>query len=174
MPGPTPRTAGMGCAISKGLGVSASSSNGRASKRRRRACPTSSPYTLKVPLAGPGDWWRGNARRKPLLDAAGQAALAALLEVAPPDGGLWSGRKVAAWMSERLGPVVDEKVLAPEHPDFAIDLNNWSCPGFVDTGSVGRKESTKSGQVHGDSYRLNQSRRRQTQTANRADHPAHA
>ena len=29
-------------------------------------------------------------------------------------------------------------------------------------------------EMNGDSYRLNQSRRRQTPTANRTDHPAHA
>ena len=52
----------------------------------------------------------GNAGREPVLDAAARAALAALLEGAPPDGGLWSGRKVAAWMSERLGRPVDAKL----------------------------------------------------------------
>ncbi len=44
------------------------------------------------------------------MNAAGQAALTALLEGAPADGGLWSGRKVAAWMSERLGRPVDAKL----------------------------------------------------------------
>ncbi len=61
-------------------------------------------------LAGLGDRRRGNAGREPVLDAAGRAALTALLEGAPPDGGLWSGRKVAAWMSERLGRPVDAKL----------------------------------------------------------------
>lgn len=50
-------------------------------------------------LAGLGDRRRGNAGARPLLDAVGLAALAAVLEEAPADGGLWSGRQVAAWMS---------------------------------------------------------------------------
>ena len=37
-------------------------------------------------------------RGQPLMDAAGLAALAAALEGAPADSGLWSGRQVAAWM----------------------------------------------------------------------------
>ena len=61
-------------------------------------------------LAGLGDRRRGNAGREPVLDAAARAPLAALLEGAPPDGGLWSGRKAAAWMSERLGRPVDAKL----------------------------------------------------------------
>ncbi|MCH8198316.1 MAG: winged helix-turn-helix domain-containing protein [Proteobacteria bacterium] len=61
-------------------------------------------------LAGLGDRRRGNAGRQPVLDAAGRAVLTALLDGAPPDGGLWSGRKVAAWMSERLGRPVDAKL----------------------------------------------------------------
>ena len=61
-------------------------------------------------LAGLGDRRHGNAGKKPLLDEPGQAALAALLEGPAPDGGLWSGRQVAAWMSARLGRPVDAKL----------------------------------------------------------------
>ena len=61
-------------------------------------------------IAGLGDRRRGNAGREPVLDAAGRATLAALLEGAPAEGGLWSGRKVAAWMSEQLGRPVDAKL----------------------------------------------------------------
>jgi len=61
-------------------------------------------------LAGLGDRRRNNRGKPPVLDAAGLAALAAVLEGAPPDGGLWSGRKVAAWMSARLGRPVDAKL----------------------------------------------------------------
>jgi transposase len=60
-------------------------------------------------LAGLGDRRRSNSGAEPLLDAAGLAALAAALEVAPADGGLWSGRQVAAWMSAYLGREVSPK-----------------------------------------------------------------
>ena len=40
-----------------------------------------------------------NAGAAPLLDAAGQAALAAALHEPPSDGGRWSGRQVAAWIA---------------------------------------------------------------------------
>jgi transposase len=61
-------------------------------------------------LAGLGDRRHGNPGKKPFLDEADQAELAALLEGPAPDGGLWSGRQVAAWMSERLGRAVDAKL----------------------------------------------------------------
>ena len=50
-----------------------------------------------------GDRRRGNAGAKPLLGAADEAALRAALAGPPADGGLWTGPKVAAWMSARLG-----------------------------------------------------------------------
>jgi transposase len=56
--------------------------------------------------AGPqaiGDRRHGNPGAAPLLDPAQQAALRAALAGAAPDGGLWTGRQVAAWMSARLG-----------------------------------------------------------------------
>ena len=43
-----------------------------------------------------------NAGAAPLLDAAGQAALAAALHEPPSDGGRWSGRQVAAWIARWL------------------------------------------------------------------------
>ena len=60
-------------------------------------------------LAGLGDRRRLNAGAEPLLDGAGLAALAAALDGAPADGGLWSGRQVAAWMSAYLGREVSPK-----------------------------------------------------------------
>ncbi len=60
-------------------------------------------------LEGLGDRRRRNAGKKPLLDEGDLAALAEVLEQPPPDGGLWSGPKVAAWMSERLGRPVSPK-----------------------------------------------------------------
>jgi transposase len=56
--------------------------------------------------AGPdglGDRRRRNAGAKPLLGAEDEAALRAALAEPPPDGGLWTGPKVAAWMAARLG-----------------------------------------------------------------------
>jgi transposase len=44
-----------------------------------------------------------NAGAAPLLDAAGQQALDEALREPPPDGGLWTGRKVARWIAEHLG-----------------------------------------------------------------------
>ena len=60
-------------------------------------------------LAGLGDRRHGNAGAEPLLDEAGVAALAAALDGSPEDGGLWSGRQVAAWMSSYLGREVSAK-----------------------------------------------------------------
>ncbi len=51
---------------------------------------------------GLADGRRGNGR-EPLLDAAQQAELLAALKSEPPDGGLWSGPKVAAFALERFG-----------------------------------------------------------------------
>ena len=56
--------------------------------------------------AGPaalGDGRRQNPGAKRLLSPAQQAALAAALAGPAPDGGLWTGRQVARWMSEQLG-----------------------------------------------------------------------
>jgi transposase len=58
---------------------------------------------------GLGDRRRSNGAA-PVLDAAGLAALAAALEQEPADGGLWSGRKVAGWMSAYLGRPIDPKL----------------------------------------------------------------
>lgn len=60
-------------------------------------------------LAGLGDRRRDNDGAKPLLDTAGLVALAEALERAPADGGLWNGRKVAAWMSAYLDREVSTK-----------------------------------------------------------------
>ena len=45
-------------------------------------------------------------RDRALLDEEGEARLRRALEGRAPDGGLWSGPKVAAWMAERLGRAV--------------------------------------------------------------------
>jgi transposase len=52
---------------------------------------------------GLGDRRRGNAGAEPLLDEAQRAALAEALGGVPPEGGLWSGPKVAAWIARTTG-----------------------------------------------------------------------
>lgn len=53
--------------------------------------------------SGIGDRRHTNPGAVPLLDAAQQAALRTALGGPAPDGGLWTGRQVAAWMSQALG-----------------------------------------------------------------------
>ena len=60
-------------------------------------------------LAGLGDRRRSNKGAQPLLDDEGLAALDAALNKDPADGGVWSGRQVAAWMSDYLGRTVSPK-----------------------------------------------------------------
>jgi transposase len=58
---------------------------------------------------GPGgleDRRHRNPGRMGLLSASPRAALAAALPQPPPDGGVWTGPKAAAWMAIRLGPRV--------------------------------------------------------------------
>jgi transposase len=62
--------------------------------------------------AGPqaiGDRRHGNPGASPLLDAAQQEQLRQALAGPAPDGGIWSCRSVAAWMSQRLGRPVSEQ-----------------------------------------------------------------
>jgi transposase len=53
-----------------------------------------------------------NAGAAPLLDEAGQQALAAALQTPPADGGRWSGRQVALWIARRLDRPADS--IAPD------------------------------------------------------------
>ena len=50
-----------------------------------------------------GDRRHANPGGTPLLRPAQQAALAALLDGPAPDGGVWTGPKVADWMADQLG-----------------------------------------------------------------------
>lgn len=53
-----------------------------------------------------GDKRKLNPGGKPLLDDEQQALLWQALQEPSPDGGLWTGPKVAAWMSQLLGKKV--------------------------------------------------------------------
>jgi transposase len=69
-----------------------------------------------------GDGRRRNGRTASLLTPALLAALAERVRRPPDDGGLWTGRKVAAWMARRLG-------LAKVHPQRgweALKRIEWS------------------------------------------------
>lgn len=52
---------------------------------------------------GLGDRRHGNPGAPALLDPAGQTALRTALAGLAPDGGLWTGRQVAVWLSTYLG-----------------------------------------------------------------------
>lgn len=65
-------------------------------------------YNAEGP-AGLGDRRHHNPGQAPLLDAALRADLEQALDGPAPDGGLWSGPKVARWMSAKLG----RKIHAP-------------------------------------------------------------
>jgi transposase len=57
-------------------------------------------------IEGLGDRRHGNpgAKERALLDEEDQARLRqALLEEAPPGGGMWSGPKVARWIEQKIG-----------------------------------------------------------------------
>ncbi len=57
-------------------------------------------------VEGLGDRRHGNpgAEQRALLDEEGQARLRqALVEEAPPGGGMWSGPKVARWIERKIG-----------------------------------------------------------------------
>lgn len=56
-----------------------------------------------------GDRRHGNPGAPPLLDDAQQAQLGAALAGPAPNGGVWSCRSVAAWMSQTLGRPIREQ-----------------------------------------------------------------
>lgn len=56
-----------------------------------------------VGASGLGDQRAKNTGARPLLSPGGEVALRAALAEPPADGGLWTGPKVAAWMTARLG-----------------------------------------------------------------------
>jgi transposase len=68
--------------------------------------------------AGLGDRRHGNPGTKPLLDAVQCEALVRALQGVPPEGGLWSGPKVAAWIAAETG----QEVHAQRGWDYLIKL----------------------------------------------------
>ena len=69
-----------------------------------------------------GDRRRHNKRQPTILKAEVLAGLKQRLEQPPPDGGLWSGPKVAVWMAGELGL---EKV-APQRGWEALRAIEWT------------------------------------------------
>lgn len=57
-------------------------------------------------LDGLGDRRHDNPGAAPLLNSAQLAQLHDTVSEPPPDGGVWSGRKVARWMAGKLGRLV--------------------------------------------------------------------
>ena len=57
-------------------------------------------------LAGLGDGRLDNPGAAPLLDDTQVAELRDVVSEPPPDGGLWTGRKVARWITGRIGRTV--------------------------------------------------------------------
>jgi transposase len=85
-------------------------SGGRSTAEVARVTGYSEDWVLKLAKryrqdgpGGLGDRRHGNPGGSALLDADGKVALRQALTGAPPDGGLWTGRQVARWMSARLG-----------------------------------------------------------------------
>jgi transposase len=64
--------------------------------------------------SGLGDLRHRNPGQPGLLSAAQRTALATVLDRQPPDGGLWTGPKVAAWMAATLG--------RPVHPQRGWEM----------------------------------------------------
>ncbi len=64
--------------------------------------------------AGLGDRRHRNRGSPGLLSAAQRTALASTLDRPPPDGGLWTGPKIAAWMAATLG--------RPVHPQRGWEM----------------------------------------------------
>ncbi len=80
-----------------------------------------SRYNARGPSAL-GDQRRHNGRAPSILKPALLARLKPRLEAPPPDGGLWTGPKVAVWMAGELGL---EKV-APQRGWEALRAIGWT------------------------------------------------
>jgi|TARA_Y100000310_G_C20548280_1_gene746709 transposase len=80
-----------------------------------------SRYNARGPSAL-GDQRRHNGRAPSILKPALLERLKPRLETPPPDGGLWTGPKVAAWLADELGL---EKV-APQRGWEALRAIGWT------------------------------------------------
>jgi len=69
-----------------------------------------------------GDRRRNNGREPSILTPSVLAGLKQRLETPPPDGGLWSGPKVSAWMAEELGL----EAVAPQRGWEALRAIEWT------------------------------------------------
>ena len=78
-------------------------------------------YNAEGPAAL-GDLRRGNGATATVLTPPLLAKLRERLPDPPPDGGIWSSRKVAAWMAEELGL----EQVAPQRGWEALKAVGWS------------------------------------------------
>jgi transposase len=88
-------------------------SRGHAAKYVAEVTGYSQPWISKITWryndhgpAGLGDRRHDNPGAAPLLDEAKREQLRRVMSEPPPEGGLWTGRKVARWMAGHLGRLV--------------------------------------------------------------------
>ncbi len=114
-------------------------------------------------VEGLGDGRLDNPGARPLLDAGQQDQLSAILDEPPPDGGQWSGRKVAQIMTGLLGRLVapqrgveylrrldfTPQVPRPQHAQADLGAQEVfkknSEPGQPNSGTSSRSARLKSG-----------------------------
>ena len=114
---------------------------------------------------GLGDRRHDNPGAAPLLDAAGQEQLRRVVSEPPPDGGLWTGKKVARWMTGYLGRLVSpqrgveylrrfgltRQIPRPCNPEQnlyeQVRFKKNSRPGSRNSGAPKRRYRLKSGRL---------------------------
>src|SRR3954465_3045014 len=77
---------------------------------------------------GLGDLRRFNPGSRPLLDAAKLEHLDRALDHPPPDGGLWTGWRVAQWMCGRLGRLVSPRRGGGDLPRLGVPPQGPRAP----------------------------------------------
>jgi transposase len=114
-------------------------------------------------LAGLGDGRLDNPGAAPLLDPAQLEELRDVVSEPPPDGGLWTGRKVAHWITGRIGRTVSpqrgveylhrldltRQVPRPVNPEQSlyeqVQFKKSSRPASPNSGAAKRRFRSRSG-----------------------------